>query len=70
MSLVAQWMLSKKWYGHWLLWITVDIISIKMYLIKYLYLTSGLYLMFLTICCVGFYSWRKQINASEKLAFT
>jgi nicotinamide mononucleotide transporter len=65
MSLVAQWMLSKKWYEHWLLWITVDIISIKMYLIKHLYLTSGLYCVFLTICCIGFYQWRKQVYSSK-----
>lgn len=64
LSIVAQWMLSKKWLENWLLWIIVDIISIKMYIFKNLYLTAGLYLLFLIICCIGYYQWRKSLILS------
>ncbi len=65
MSLVAQWMMSKKWVENWWLWILVDVISIKMYLFKLLYLTSGLYAVFFIICCMGYMTWRKQLMSSE-----
>lgn len=61
MSLVAQWMMSKKWIENWWLWMLVDVISIKMYIFKHLYLTSGLYTVFFIICCMGYVTWRKQL---------
>lgn len=58
MSLTAQWMMNKKYLENWWLWMLVDIISIKMYLFKDLYLTAGLYGIFFIICCMGYLRWR------------
>jgi len=41
------------------LWITVDVISICLYLLKSLYLTSGLYAVFLILSIMGYIEWRK-----------
>ena len=60
LSLVAQWMMSKKWLEHWWLWMLVDIISIDMYIGKHLYFTAGLYTVFLFLCMFGYVTWRKQ----------
>lgn len=65
MSLVAQWMMSKKWIENWWLWMLVDVISIKMYIFKHLYLTSGLYAVFFIICCMGYVTWRRQLINKE-----
>ncbi len=65
LSLVAQWMMSKKWIENWLLWMLVDIISIRMYLIKHLYFTTGLYTVFFLICAMGYYTWRKPLNSFQ-----
>jgi nicotinamide mononucleotide transporter len=62
LSLVAQWMMSKKWIENWLLWMLVDIISIRMYLVKHLYFTTGLYFLFFMICVMGYYTWRKSLQ--------
>lgn len=59
MSLTAQWMMNKKYLENWWIWMLVDAISIKMYLFKHLYLTSGLYAIFFMICCVGYFHWRE-----------
>lgn len=67
LSLVAQWMMSKKWIENWLLWMVVDIISIRMYLIKHLYFTTGLYTLFFLICVMGYYTWRKPLMKSQTL---
>jgi nicotinamide mononucleotide transporter len=58
-SLVAQWFLSKKYLQSWWLWIIVDVIAIGVYGMKALYLTSGLYVIFLVLATSGLMQWRK-----------
>ncbi|MCX7121286.1 MAG: nicotinamide riboside transporter PnuC [Gammaproteobacteria bacterium] len=60
LSLVAQWMMCKKYLENWLLWIVVDIISVYMYWYKHLYLTSGLYAVFFILCCMGYQVWKRS----------
>ncbi|HLB57743.1 MAG TPA: nicotinamide riboside transporter PnuC, partial [Gammaproteobacteria bacterium] len=38
LSLIAQWMMCKKWLENWLAWILLDVISLYMYTYKHLYL--------------------------------
>ena len=70
LSLVAQWMMSKKWLEHWLLWMLVDIISIDMYFNKSLYFTSGLYAIFFILCVLGYYTWKNQLQPNKRLAIS
>jgi len=58
-SLFAQWLLSKKKLESWMLWIAVDVVAIWVYLYKHLYLTSGLYAVFLGLAISGFIAWKK-----------
>lgn len=58
-SLIAQWLLSKKILENWIIWILVDIFSIGMYWYKELYITSGLYMIFLILATSGLISWYK-----------
>lgn len=58
-SIIAQYMLARKYLENWLLWIVVDIVSIGLYAWKGLAPTSLLYALFLALCIVGFVQWRK-----------
>lgn len=58
MSLVAQFMLARKWIANWWLWIAVDVIYIPLYIYKSLWLTAVLYLVFLIMCIIGLREWR------------
>lgn len=60
MSVIAQLLLARKNIESWLLWITVDIISIGVYFYKELYLTSGLYVLFLGLATTGLITWVKD----------
>jgi nicotinamide mononucleotide transporter len=62
LSLIAQWMMCRKLLENWWLWMILDIISIDMYWIKHLYLTSGLYGVFFILCCMGYRNWKAQMN--------
>ncbi|MEM9572827.1 MAG: nicotinamide riboside transporter PnuC [Pseudomonadota bacterium] len=59
LSLVAQFMLSRKWIANWWLWIAADLIYIPLYIHKDLWLTAGLYGVFLVMCIIGLREWQR-----------
>jgi len=59
-SLFAQWLLSKKKLEAWYLWIAVDIVAIGVYFYKHLYITTGLYTVFLVLAISGLIAWRRS----------
>jgi len=63
LSLVAQWLMARKRLENWHFWIAVDIVAIGVYLYKGLYLTSGLYAIFLVLCILGIRNWLRLLNA-------
>jgi nicotinamide mononucleotide transporter len=66
LSLGAQYMAGRKLLENWLVWIVVDVISIALFIYKRLYLTSGLYAVFIVMCVAGYIAWRQtQIRQSE-----
>ncbi|MCF8239145.1 MAG: nicotinamide riboside transporter PnuC [Saprospiraceae bacterium] len=63
-SLIAQFLLTRKKIDNWLIWIAVDLVAIPIYLLKGLYLTSGLYTVYLVLCISGWLSWRRGLKSS------
>ena len=62
-SLVAQWLMARKRLESWWFWIAVDVVAIGVYFYKQLYLTTGLYAVFLVLATIGFFAWRKGFRA-------
>jgi nicotinamide mononucleotide transporter len=62
-SLVAQALQTRKWIENWVVWIAVDLVYVGMYLVKALYLTAGLYLVFLVLALLGFREWKRSLAA-------
>ena len=60
-SLCAQYLIALKKLENWIIWIIVDIVAITIYYLKSLYVTSGLYAIFLCLCILGFMEWRKSL---------
>ncbi|HEX5973439.1 MAG TPA: nicotinamide riboside transporter PnuC [Gemmatimonadaceae bacterium] len=61
-SLVAQWMMTRKLLENWLVWIAVDVLYVGMFIFKGLYLTSGLYAVFLALAVRGYIDWRRSMR--------
>lgn len=61
LSVTAQFMQSRKWIETWHVWIVADIIYIGLYVMKHLYLTAGLYAIFIAMCVAGLVEWRKSL---------
>ncbi|RYD79426.1 MAG: nicotinamide riboside transporter PnuC [Sphingobacteriales bacterium] len=62
MSIAATILLAKRVLENWVLWITVDIISIFLYASKNVLFISAEYVIFLVLAVFGLYSWLKKYN--------
>ncbi len=59
-SLVAQWLMTKKYLENWIVWIAVDVVYVWMFSYKKLYMTAGLYVVFMFICARGYVQWKRS----------
>lgn len=65
-SIVAMWMLSRKYVEQWLIWLVVDVITVGLYLYKGIPLTAGLYGLYSMLAIAGFMRWRKAAKSSAE----
>lgn len=56
-SLVAQYMLNRKWLENWLVWIGVDIAFAGLSIVAGLWVIGALYLLFIGLAALGFRNW-------------
>jgi nicotinamide mononucleotide transporter len=61
-SLLAQFLMARKYLENWHVWITVDVFYIAMFIFKHLYPTAVLYAAFIGACTLGLVQWRKAIT--------
>ncbi len=64
-SIAAQWMQTQKLLESWLVWLAVDVFYVGMFFYKELYLTAGLYAVFLVLAAMGFTEWRRSMRGPE-----
>ncbi len=57
LSLVATYLLGKKYIENWPLWIIVNVMSILLFAYKGLWITVGLYAVFAMMAFVGWRAW-------------
>lgn len=62
LSLVAQYLLCRKRFENWWLWIAADIIYVPLYFSRKLPLTGILYAVFLIMCLVGVREWDRSLK--------
>jgi nicotinamide mononucleotide transporter len=59
LSVIAQFLLTRKILENWTLWIVADLVYIGVYTFKALYWTAGLYVVFLALCIQGYREWNR-----------
>ena len=67
-SVVAQVLLAMRRTENWALWIAIDVLSIWVYINRALYLTAGLYVVFLGLAIAGLMAWAKAAREGEAIA--
>lgn len=63
---VGMWLMAKKKLENWTYWIIGDIISIPLYLLKGMVLSSFLYATLTIIAIYGYIAWKKNLNKSPE----
>jgi len=66
LSIIATWMLARKIYEHWYLWVMVNLAAIILFLSRGLYPTAVLYLVYLVMSFEGLRSWRKTMIINNR----
>jgi nicotinamide mononucleotide transporter len=62
LSVVATWMLARKIYEHWYLWVIINISSAVIFLSRGLYPTVVLYIVYGIMSFAGLIEWRKDLK--------
>ncbi|MDE6145071.1 MAG: nicotinamide riboside transporter PnuC [Muribaculaceae bacterium] len=62
LSIVAMWMLARKYVEQWLVWIAADVACTVLYVYKDLWFTGGLYMLYAVIAVFGYRKWRRLMN--------
>lgn len=61
LSIIATWMLARKFYEHWYLWIVVNAVAVLLFLSRGLYPTVVLYSVYCVMSFIGLKEWRKTM---------
>jgi nicotinamide mononucleotide transporter len=65
LSIIATWMLARKIYEHWFLWIVVNIAAAALFFTRGLYPTVILYIVYCAMSFVGLIEWKKTLNVHQ-----
>lgn len=68
LSVVAQLLMTWRYVENWWWWIAVDMLSIGLYAAKGLWLTTGLYGVFLILAVLGLLQWRRHLSDAAEIA--
>jgi nicotinamide mononucleotide transporter len=68
LSLLAQYLIARKVLENWIIWVGVDILATGVYWYKGLYVTTGLYSVFLFMAITGWIAWLKSYRTSSSAA--
>jgi nicotinamide mononucleotide transporter len=61
LSIIATWMLARKIYEHWYLWLIVNTVSAILFFARGLYPTFILYVVYGVMSFSGLRVWKKDI---------
>ncbi len=65
LSIVATWMLAKKYIEQWLVWVFVDALSSGLYIYKSLWPTVVLFIVYTIMAALGYMEWKKDLKTQE-----
>lgn len=62
LSIVAMWMLSRKYLEQWLFWVVVNVVCVALYFWKGLYPTAILYTVYVIVAVLGYFRWKRLMG--------
>lgn len=65
LSIVAMWMLARKYAEQWLAWLVVDAVCVALYIYKGIYFYATLYAIYTVIAYLGYRKWLRLMPTSR-----
>lgn len=62
LSIVAMWLLAKKYVEQWIAWVVVDIVCVGLYIYKGIYFYATLYAVYSVVACFGYRKWLRLMH--------
>lgn len=66
-SLIATYMMARKYLYHWIFWIIIDLVCVGIYAYKNLYITVFQYAVFCGLAILGYIQWKQKIKPQKIL---
>ncbi len=63
LSIIATWMLARKYIEQWIAWMMVDAVCVGLYIYKGIYFYAALYLIYTVIAILGYRKWRRLMTS-------
>ena len=60
-AVLTTYLVAKKFIENWIYWFVIDLISVFLFLTRDLYLTAGLFIVYLIIIVFGYKTWKKSM---------
>ena len=67
-SLVAQWMMTRKLLENWAIWFAVDLVYVPLFLYTGRYWLAALYAVFLVLAARGWIEWKRSLGGDAQVA--
>ena len=64
-SIIATWMLARKYIENWIIWIFVDFASVGLYIYKSLWPTVFLFAIYTVMAFFGYFEWKKDLKSGN-----
>lgn len=65
LSLVANWLTTKKKMESWYLWMFTNLVLITIFALTGMYLSIGIYIIFMYLDVVGIRNWKKELIVND-----
>ena len=66
-SMSAQWMMARKYFETWWIWIAVNLVAVPFFLYRREYPTALQYSVFLGLAVGGLIQWRRALSAGPTI---
>jgi nicotinamide mononucleotide transporter len=66
LSIIAMWMMARKFAEQWLAWLVVDAVCVGLYIYKGIYFYAALYAIYTVIAYVGYRKWLRLMGEQQE----
>lgn len=64
LNMVGMWMLAKKYYQQWYIWLIVNPVTVVMCILSQMYVVAAFYAVSFVMSIMGYRAWLKKYRSN------